>query len=139
MDVPDIGPGSITYLPVRAAGGRLFIGDAHACQGDGELCGTAVEYASTTTIKVDLIKHWLIAWPRMENAESIMSIGSARPLEDATRIAYRDLIYWLVADYGFDQWDAYMLLSQCGKVRLGNMVDPKYSVGAMINKTLLAK
>lgn len=139
MDVPDIGPGSITYLPVRSPGGRLFIGDAHACQGDGEICGTAVEFASTTTIKVDLIKNWQLDWPRMENAENIMSIGSARPLEDATRIAYRDLIYWLVADFGFDKWDAYMLLSQCGKVRLGNMVDPKYTVGAMLNKQLLAQ
>ncbi|QTF07240.1 acetamidase [Brenneria izadpanahii] len=138
MDVPDIGPGSITYLPVRSPGGRLFIGDAHACQGDGEICGTAVEYPSVTTIKVDLIKNWSINWPRMENDTAIMSIGSARPLEDATRIAYRDLIYWLVEDFGFEQWDAYMLLSQCGKVRLGNMVDPKYTVGAMLNKTLLA-
>ncbi|MEC5344443.1 acetamidase/formamidase family protein [Brenneria populi] len=138
MDVPDIGPGSITYLPVRSPGGRLFIGDAHACQGDGEICGTAVEYPSVTTIKVDLIKNWQINWPRMENDSAIMSIGSARPLEDATRIAYRDLIYWLVEDFGFEQWDAYMLLSQCGKVRLGNMVDPKYTVGAMLNKTLLA-
>ncbi|HDZ0864055.1 TPA: acetamidase/formamidase family protein [Klebsiella pneumoniae] len=137
MDVPDIGPGSITYLPVRAPGGRLFIGDAHACQGDGEICGTAVEFASITTIKVDLIKNWQLSWPRMENAENIMSIGSARPLEDATRIAYRDLIYWLVEDFGFEQWEAYMLLSQCGKVRLGNMVDPKYTVGAMLNKNLL--
>ncbi|PWC21221.1 acetamidase [Brenneria roseae subsp. roseae] len=139
MDVPDIGPGSITYLPVRSPGGRLFIGDAHACQGDGEICGTAVEFSSITTIKVDLIKRWQLSWPRMENAESIMSIGSARPLEDATRIAYRDLIYWLVEDFGFEQWDAYMLLSQCGKVRLGNMVDPKYTVGAMLNKTLLVQ
>ncbi|WP_315709479.1 acetamidase/formamidase family protein [Brenneria uluponensis] len=139
MDVPDIGPGSITYLPVRSPGGRLFIGDAHACQGDGEICGTAVEYPSITTIKVDLIKHWTLSWPRMENEETIMSIGSARPLEDATRIAYRDLIYWLVEDFGFEQWDAYMLLSQCGKVRLGNMVDPKYTVGAMLNKHLLAR
>ena len=55
MDLPDMGPGSITYLPVRVPGARLFIGDAHACQGDGEVCGTAVEYPSTTTIHVDLI------------------------------------------------------------------------------------
>jgi amidase len=134
MDVPDMGPGSITYLPVRSAGGRLFIGDAHACQGDGEVCGTAVEYASTTTIRVDLIKNWWIEWPRLENADALMSIGSARPLEDATRIAYRELVLWMAAEYGFDKWDAYMMLSQCGKVRLGNFVDPKYTVGAMIAK-----
>ena len=87
MDLPDMGPGSITYLPVRTAGARVFIGDAHACQGDGEVCGVAVEFQSTTTIQVDLIKHWAIEWPRLETEEMIMAIGSARPLEDATRIA----------------------------------------------------
>ena len=83
MDIPDIGPGSIIYLPVYSPGARLFIGDAHACQGDGELCGNGVEIASETTIHVDLIKDWQISWPRLENEELIMAIGSARPLEDA--------------------------------------------------------
>lgn len=137
MDVPDMGPGSITYLPVRSPGGRLFIGDAHACQGDGEVCGTAVEYQSTTTIRVDLIKQWRIQWPRLENEDALMSIGSARPLEDATRIAYKELVLWMAAEYGFDKWDAYMMLSQVGRVRLGNFVDPKYTVGAMIAKRYL--
>ena len=73
---------------MRSPGGRLFIGDAHACQGDGEICGTAVEYPSTTTIRVDLIKGWTLDWPRLENQYLIMAIGSTRPLEDATRIAY---------------------------------------------------
>lgn len=137
MDVPDMGPGSITYLPVRSPGGRLFIGDAHACQGDGEVCGTAVEYQSTTTVRVDLIKKWQIDWPRLENEDALMSIGSARPLEDATRIAYRELVLWMAAEYGFDKWDAYMMLSQVGRVRLGNFVDPKYTVGAMVAKRYL--
>ncbi|GAB7526500.1 acetamidase/formamidase family protein [Paraburkholderia sp. 2C] len=138
MDVPDMGPGSITYLPVRSPGARLFIGDAHACQGDGEVCGTAVEFSSTTTIHVDLIKSWKIDWPRLETDRLLMTIGSARPLEDATRIAYHELVRWLELEYGFDRWDAYMMLSQCGKVRLGNFVDPKYSVGAAIDKKYLA-
>jgi amidase len=138
MDVPDMGPGSITYLPVRSAGARLFIGDAHACQGDGEVCGTAVEFSSTTTIHVDLIKGWHIEWPRLETDALLMSIGSARPLEDATRIAYNELVRWMESEYGFDRWDAYMMLSQCGQVRLGNFVDPKYSVGAAISKKYLA-
>jgi acetamidase/formamidase len=137
MDLPDMGPGSITYLPVRSPGARLFIGDAHACQGDGEICGVAVEYASTTTLTVDLIKGWTLDWPRLETEEVLMAIGSARPLEDATRIAYRELIRWMVNAYGFEQWDAYMMLSQCGRVRLGNVVDPKYTVGASISKRYL--
>ena len=139
MDLPDMGPGSITYLPVRSPGGRVFIGDAHACQGDGEVCGVAVEYQSTTTIEIDLIKAWPIDWPRLETEDMIMAIGSARPLEDATRIAYKDLVLWMEAEYGFDRWDAYMMLSQCGRVRLGNFVDPKYTVGAGIAKTYLAR
>ena len=137
MDLPDMGPGSITYLPVRTKGGRLFIGDAHACQGDGEVCGTAVEYPSITTIRVDVIKGWSIDWPRLEREDFVMAIGSARPLEDAARIAYRELVLWMEAAYGFDRWDAYMLLSQCGRVRLGNFVDPKYTVGAGILKKYL--
>ncbi|TAM85623.1 MAG: acetamidase [Candidimonas sp.] len=139
MDLPDMGPGSITYLPVRSPGGRLFIGDAHASQGDGEVCGTAVEHASVTTIRVDLIKRWPIDWPRLENADMIMSIGSARPLEDAARIAYRELIRWMVADYGYDQFDAYMMLSMCGKARLGNFVDPKYTIGAAALKNIIER
>jgi acetamidase/formamidase len=139
MDLPDMGPGSITYLPIRSPGARLFIGDAHASQGDGEVCGTAVEYPSITTIRVDLIKNWNITWPLFENEEMIMAIGSARPLEDATRIAYRELIRWMVSDYDYDQWDAYMMLSVCGKVRLGNFVDPKYTVGAGVIKQIIER
>jgi acetamidase/formamidase len=67
----------------------------------------------------------------------VMAIGSARPLEDATRIAYHELVLWMEAEYGYNKWDALMMLSQCGKVRLGNFVDPKYTVGAGISKTYL--
>ena len=48
-----------------------------------------------------------------------------------------ELVRWMVEDYGYDQWDAYMMLSQCGKVRLGNFVDPKYTMGAAISKSYL--
>jgi acetamidase/formamidase len=137
MDLPDMGPGSITYLPVRSPGARLFIGDAHACQGDGEVCGVAVEYPTTTTIRVDLIKNYTIDWPRLETEDMLMAIGSTRPLEDATRIAYRELVRWLAKDYDFDTWDIYMILSQVGKVRLGNFVDPKYTVAAGMEKKYL--
>lgn len=139
MDVPDVAPGAVIYLPVRSPEARIFIGDAHACQGDGELCGTGVEIASYTTIHIDLIKGWTLNWPRLENEEMIMAIGSARPLEDATRIAYRELVYWLEKEYNIPQFEAYMLLSQCGIIRLGNVVDPKYSVGAGIKKSHLEK
>jgi len=88
-------------------------------------------------VQVDLIKNWQIAWPRLENEDFIMTIGSARPLEDAARIAYRELTRWLASDYGFDELEAYFLLTQAGKVRLGNMVDPKYTIGASIKKSYI--
>ena len=69
MDVPDVAPGAIVYFPVLHKDAYLFLGDCHATQGDGELCGVAVEIASTTTIHVDLIKKWPIAWPRLEKRE----------------------------------------------------------------------
>ena len=137
MDLPDVGMGAIVYLPVNAPGGLLYLGDCHACQGDGELCGVALEHPTVTTVQVDLIKGWGFKWPRLETEQFIMSIGSARPMEDATRIAYRELIRWMAKDYGFEELDAYMLLTQCGRVRLGNMVDPKYTLGASILKKYL--
>ena len=137
MDLPDVAPGAIVYFPVQHEGGYLYVGDCHGTQGDGELCGVAVEIPSTTTLHIDLIKDWPIAWPRLENERFIMSIGSARPMEDAARIAYRDLVRWLVSDYGFEESEAYFLLTQAGRVRLGNMVDPKYTLGASILKTYL--
>jgi amidase len=137
MDLPDVGPGSVIYLPVHIPGASLFVGDCHATQGDGELSGVAVEQRATVTMQVDLIKGWSFAWPRLETADFIMTIGSARPMEDAARIAYRELVRWMAAEYGFDELDAYMLLSQAGRVRLGNMVDPKYTLGASILKKYL--
>ena len=138
MDLPDVAPDCVIYLPVNAPGGLLYLGDCHAVQGDGELCGVALEHPTTTTVQVDLIKGWTIAWPRLETAEFYMTIGSARPMEDASRIAYRELIRWMAAEFGFDETDAYLLLTMCGKVRLGNMVDPKYTLGASITKSIVA-
>ena len=78
-----------------------------------------------------------IEWPRLEADNYIMSIGSVRPMEDCARIAYTDLIEWMVDEYGFDKLEAYMLLTQVGTVRLGNMVDPNYTIGAGIDKKYL--
>jgi acetamidase/formamidase len=132
MDLPDVGPGAIIYLPVNAPGALLYLGDCHAVQGDGELCGVALEIPATVELQVDLIKGHAIGWPRLENERVFMTIGSARPLEDAARIAYRELVRWVAAETGMAEDEAYMLLTMCGKVRLGNMVDPKYTVGAAI-------
>ena len=67
-----------------------------------------------------------------------MAVGSARPMEDAARIAYYELITWLATDYGFDRLDAYQLLSQAGGLSVGNMVDTTYSLVARCPKRYLA-
>jgi len=138
MDLPDVAPGAVVYFPVHHKGALLYLGDCHARQGDGELCGVAVEMPAHVTIQVDLIKGWSIPGVRLENERFIMSVGSARPMEDAARMAYRDLIRWMVADYGFEQSEAYFLCTQAGTMRVGNMVDPKYTLGAAMLKTYLA-
>lgn len=138
MDLPDVGPGAVIYLPVNAPGALLYLGDCHAVQGDGELCGVALEIPATVEIQIDLIKDHAIHWPRLETETLLMTIGSARPLEDAARIAYRELVRWVAADTGMGEDEAYMLLTMCGKVRLGNMVDPKYTIGAAIPKRYVA-
>lgn len=137
MDLPDVCPDTVIYLPVNTKGAYLYLGDCHAAQGDGELCGVALEHPTVTTVQIDLIKGWTIKTPRLENDRFYMTIGSARPMEDAARSAYRELIRWMAADFGFDEIDAYMLLTQCGRVRLGNMVDPKYTVGASVLKSIV--
>jgi amidase len=124
-------------LPVNAPGASLYLGDCHATQGDGELRGVALEYPTVTTLQVDLIKKRTFKWPRLENDKFFRTIGSSRPMEDAARIAYRELRRWMAADFGFEELEAYMLLTQCGRVRLGNMVDPKYTLAASILKSYL--
>ena len=67
-----------------------------------------------------------------------MSLGSARPMEDAARMAYRDLVAWMIEDFGFEESEAYFLATQAGRMRVGNMVDPKYTLGASMKKSYLA-
>lgn len=137
MDLPDVAPGAVVYFPVHHKEAYLYLGDCHARQGDGELCGVAVEMPAIATVQVDLIKGWSIPGVRLENEQFIMSVGSARPMEDAARMAYRDLVRWLVQDYGFEESEAYFLCTQAGRMRVGNMVDPKYTLGASILKTYI--
>ena len=75
-----------------------------------------------------------ILWPRIESDEHIMTVGSARPMEDAARIAYAELVGWLAEDHGFEKFDAYQLLTQVGELYVGNMVDTVYSLVARCPK-----
>lgn len=139
MDTPDICPGNKLFLPVMTKGALLGLGDVHAVQGDGEICGTAVEIPATVTIKIDLIKNKQIDWPRIESPDEIMTVCSAKPLEDAVRLAFLELIKWLEEDYGLEPYDAYMFLSLVAKIRVSQIVDPLFTVVAKLPKICLPR
>lgn len=139
MDVPDVCVGNALHLPVRVSGAYFFTGDCHAAQGEGEACGVALEISGKITLSFELRKNRPISWPRLESPEEIMTIGSGRPMEDAAKIAYKELILWLEDEYGFDRWDAYQLVTQAGKLYVGNMVDTYYSLVAKLDRSLIGK
>src|SRR5437773_637073 len=137
MDASDVREGPTVYLPVFHPGGLFYFGDGHALQGDGEVCGSGLETSMDVAFRLGLLKKKPIAWPRFEDAEHLMVAASARPLSDALRIAFVELIEWLVADHGFDRADPYQLVSQVAVIRVANMVDPLYTVVAKFPKRLL--
>jgi amidase len=137
LDCPEVRVGTTVYLPVWVRGAYLMLGDVHAAQGEGEICGSAVETTADVAVEVNVIKGKSIHWPRLEDAEKIMAIGATRPLIDAFRIAHVELIDWLGTDYGFDRWDALQMLTQLGTARIGNVVDPFYTVVAGYPKKYL--
>jgi acetamidase/formamidase len=137
MDAADVCTGNTVYLPVQVPGALLFVGDGHAAQGDAEVCGVAAEVPTHGTLRVSVIKNRATATPRIENSEFLMSVGNARPMEDAARIAFYDLTTWLSTDYGFERMAAYQLCSQVARVRVANMVDTLYSIVAKFPKRYL--
>jgi acetamidase/formamidase len=137
LDASDVAEGATIHLPVFHAGALFYFGDFHALQGDGEIVGSGLESTADVTFRFELVKGRRIRWPRIENDEHIMVAGSVRPLIDALRIAYVELIEWLVADYGFEKMEAYQVASQVGVVRVANVVDPNYTVIAKFPKKLL--
>jgi amidase len=137
MDTPEVRAGSTVFLPVNVAGALLYLGDGHAAQGEGEIAGTAAEVAMNVTFKVDLVKGRGITTPRLEDDSYLMAAGSYRPLEDAMRIASRELIRWMVDDYGLSSLDAYELLSVAMESNVSQLVDPNYTVVVKIKKEYL--
>jgi acetamidase/formamidase len=137
MDTPEMRAGVTCYLGVNVEGALLSIGDGHARQGEGETCGVAAECAMNTVLIVDLIKGVPTPWPRLESDTHIMSTGSARPLEDAFRIAQLDLVQWVAGHSGLSALDAYQFLSQAVEAPLANVVDTNYTSVAKLRKDWL--
>ncbi|MFJ8582795.1 acetamidase/formamidase family protein [Micromonospora sp. NPDC093277] len=137
LDTPHLRAGTTLYLGVNVHGALFALGDGHACQGEGEACGVGVEIATTTTLTIEVIKGVSTVWPRLETDTSIMSVGCARPLEDAYRIAHHDMVTWTSELTGLEALDAYQLVSQVGRAPIGNVCDPNYTILAAIDKALL--
>ena len=137
MDAPEASVGNTLYLPVNVPGALLYMGDGHAAMGDGEVDGTAIEVPLLARVQINVVKGRKINWPRFENDASIMAVGAYRPLDDALRIAFAELVDWIHKDYGLSNLDAYELLSKVAKIHLDEMVDPNYVVVASIDKKFL--
>jgi acetamidase/formamidase len=137
MDAPEASVGNTLYLPVNVSGGLLYFGDGHAAMGDGEIAGTAIEVPMKARLQLDIVKGKHTNWPRFENEKEIMATGIYRPVDDALRIAFTELVGWIHTDYGLSELDAYELLSKVGKIHLTEMVDPNYVVVASIEKKFL--
>lgn len=137
MDCVETRAGATLYLPVWVEGAYLAFGDIHAMQGDGELNGTALEVTANVTLDIDVIKGRTANWPRIENETHIMTVGNTRPLMDCVRLAQIELLSWLVDEYGFQREEAWQLNGQVGTMRIGNVVDPMYTVVAKFPKACL--
>jgi amidase len=139
MDCVDITIGSTLYLPVNVPGGLLYAGDVHAVMGDGEVCGTGVEIRARLTLTVSVWKGRPASmnWPRVETADAIMVVAADKPLEAAARLACQDMLLWLEEEYGLKRADAYLLFSLVGDLRICQIVNPLYTVRAVMPRRYL--
>ena len=140
MDYNEVVDGATVILPVSHPGALLFMGDGHALQGDGEPTGTGVETSMDVEFTVEVRKRTALANPRLENAESIISIGSqpefSSPLDRALQIATSDMAAWLAKDYGLEPWAAHLLIGYQGKY---DVITVAGSVGLRIPRKSLPK
>ena len=111
LDVRDMKEGTRCYINCYHEGGLLYVGDIHASQGDTEFTGSADETGAELTLSCRVIKNKRIPFLRLEKDESIVSLFSARPLEEAVHNAIVNLMAWMVEEYGVSELDAYTHMS----------------------------
>ena len=142
VDQPGISEGATVVLPVNVDGGLLSLGDAHGAQGDGEITGVALEIEAVVDMTVtvsDRDTANYVGLPQINTATSIGSVAGFQGvnLGDCARAAYTDLARRLIKFQGFTKLDAYELLGQVGRLRVGNMIDPFYSVLASVDRVYI--
>jgi acetamidase/formamidase len=148
MDIRDLAAGTTLYLPVEVAGALFSIGDTHAAQGDGEVCGTAIESPMNAVIGLDLIKGANLKMPRFETPGPVtrhldemgyeVTTGIGEDLFEGAKAAVSNMIDLLCARHGYSAVDAYVLCSVCGDLRISEIVDmPNWVVSFYFPKVVL--
>ncbi len=133
LDIRDLAAGVTLYLPVEVAGGLFSIGDTHAAQGDGEICGTAIESPMSVTLTLDLIKDARLEAPRFTTPGPVsrhldakgyeVTTGVGPDLMTGAREAVSRMVDLICATQGLKPVEAYMLCSVCGDLRISEIVD----------------
>jgi acetamidase/formamidase len=148
MDVRDLAAGTDLYLPVEVAGGLFSVGDTHAAQGDGEVCGTAIESPMKLALSFDLVKGAELPFPRYETPGPVarhldekgylVTTGIGPDLMEGARAAVAGMIDQLSATGGMSAAEAYMLCSVCADLRISEIVDqPNWVVSFYFPKVVL--
>ena len=148
MDLRDIACGSELHLPVEVAGALFSVGDTHAAQGDGEVCGTALESPMRVALRFDLVKRSPLAFPRLitpgpvtrhlDERGYVATTGIGPDLMGAARDAVRSMLDWLTRASGMPAIDAYLLCSVCGDLRISEIVDvPNWTVSFYFPRIVL--
>jgi acetamidase/formamidase len=139
MDVRDIALGTELFLPVEVEGALFSVGDTHAAQGDGEVCGTAIESPMRVALQFDLLKQQQLAYPRFRTSGPVcrhfdakgyeVTTGIGPDLMEAARASVRSMIDLLGRQHAMPAVDAYLLCSVCGDLRISEIVDiPNWTV-----------
>jgi acetamidase/formamidase len=133
MDVRDIALGTELFLPVEVDGALFSVGDTHAAQGDGEVCGTAIESPMRVALRFDLLKQQPLAFPRFRTDGPVtrhldgkgyeVTTGIGADLMEAARASVRSMIDLLGRQHGMPAIDAYLMCSVCGDLRISEIVD----------------
>ena len=136
MDNKELVAGAVLYLPVHAAGGLFEVGDGHAGQGNGEVDITALETMLTGTFQFVVHKNEHLLWPRAETPYAWIAMGFDEDLNEATKMAIRNMIDFLVTEKHLSRDDAYQLSSVAVDLDITQLVDGKVGVHAMLPKAL---
>lgn len=136
LDNKELVAGSTLYLPVHVPGALLSMGDAHAMQGDGEVSLTAVETSVRGAVQVFVRKGKHLNWPRAETPTHYITMGLHPDLDEAAKLATREMIDFLVSEKGMRRDDAYILCSIAVDLRVTQLVDGTKGIHAMLAKSI---